>query len=248
MISLDPSWLLALPLLFVMGWIAARIDLRQQRAVRRAGLDRLPDVIAALVAKDTQAASASLLNAIRDNPDDLRLQQALGTLLRDRGEPDRAIEVRLSLLARPGLPDHFRQDALLELARDYLAAGIFDRADQSLGLLRESAHEEAALRLRLHLMQRQRRWQEAHQVALELAQKANAPDLLKIERFHFLMEQGLTDEAAALWPGHPRLSTEDESEANTNKLYVCRHCGFQARRHGWQCAGCGQWDTLVPVA
>ncbi len=28
--------------------------------------------------------------------------------------------------------------------------------------------------------------------------------------------------------------------------YVCRHCGFKARRFYWQCPGCSRWDTYAP--
>lgn len=245
MISLDPSWLLALPLLFVMGWVSARIDLRQQRQVRRTSLDRLPEVIEALVAKSPRTASDLLLDVIRENPDDLRLQQALGTLLRDRGEPDRAIEVRLSLLARPSLPEHFRLGALMELARDYLAAGIFDRAEQSLDLLEGSPRHAEANWLKLSILQRQRLWPEALAVADQLVRESGDEDLLRVERFHFLMEQGESEAAARLLPDHARLTTDDSAQIG---LFVCSNCGFQARRHGWQCAGCGHWDSLSRVA
>jgi lipopolysaccharide biosynthesis regulator YciM len=28
--------------------------------------------------------------------------------------------------------------------------------------------------------------------------------------------------------------------------YVCRSCGFKARRFHWQCPGCNAWETYVP--
>jgi lipopolysaccharide biosynthesis regulator YciM len=27
---------------------------------------------------------------------------------------------------------------------------------------------------------------------------------------------------------------------------ICRHCGFKARQHYWQCPGCNRWDTYSP--
>jgi len=37
-----------------------------------------------------------------------------------------------------------------------------------------------------------------------------------------------------------------EPLASRSARYVCRHCGFQANRHYWQCPGCNQWDRYAP--
>ena len=34
-----------------------------------------------------------------------------------------------------------------------------------------------------------------------------------------------------------------EALAKQSSRYVCRHCGFHANRHYWQCPGCHQWDS-----
>ena len=54
---------------------------------------------------------------------------ALGNLFRRRGEVDRAIRIHQNLIARPALTGSIRKLALLELANDYMAAGLFDRAE-----------------------------------------------------------------------------------------------------------------------
>lgn len=244
MISLDPSWLLALPLLFAMGWVSARFDLRQSRAARRSGEERLSLVIAALVTKKREEAATHLLSAIRDNPDDLSLQQALGVLLREKGEPDRAIEVRLSLLARPGIDEELKQQALLELARDYLAAGILDRAERTIDLVIHEQPTQAAHALRLSLMQRLSRWPEALDSAEWLLGQGHSEPWLERARFHFLMESGRAEEARGIQADHPRLVN---SAPAAQGLFICSGCGFQTRRHGWQCAGCGHWDTLALI-
>jgi lipopolysaccharide biosynthesis regulator YciM len=57
---------------------------------------------------------------------------ALGALVRRRGEVDKAINIHQNLLARPDLTATKRAHAELELANDYLGAGLLGRAEQLL--------------------------------------------------------------------------------------------------------------------
>jgi lipopolysaccharide biosynthesis regulator YciM len=244
LIPIDPLWLLVLPLLFGMGWFAARLELRQGQARQRTDFDELAAGVEALLEDNGQEAMNRLLAAIRQNPEALGLQKALGRYYRQKGLPDRAIEVHLALLGRTQLSDSFREQLVLELAHDYMAAGIFDRAEQSLDLLTSGGLAKEALALKLDLLQRQRRWADALSVAEQLAQGAVDPQAYRIERFHFLMELGECDRAAALIADHPRLKGGSEPVLG---LHVCGVCGFQTRRHYWQCPGCHSWDGLHPV-
>jgi lipopolysaccharide biosynthesis regulator YciM len=65
------------------------------------------------------------------NPETLELHLALGNLLRRKGEVDRAIRVHQNLLAKPA-PNIDSRYIQLELARDFVAAGLLDRAEQTL--------------------------------------------------------------------------------------------------------------------
>lgn len=55
---------------------------------------------------------------------------ALGSLFRRRGEVDRAIRIHQNLIARPQLSVSERKEALMALGRDYMSAGVFDRAER----------------------------------------------------------------------------------------------------------------------
>ena len=54
---------------------------------------------------------------------------ALGSLFRRRGEVDRAIRIHQNIIARPDLPAEQRDQAYSSLAKDYLHAGLLDRAE-----------------------------------------------------------------------------------------------------------------------
>ena len=131
MVPIDPSWFLALPLLFILGWFSARLDRRQQQTQRQLNLQPLEKAIQALSAANPDEALKQLLIAVREGPDMLGLQRAIADLYRQKGQSDRAIEVRLSILARKSISTELEQALLLELAHDYMAAGIFDRAQAS---------------------------------------------------------------------------------------------------------------------
>lgn len=241
MIQVDPYWLLVLPLLFAFGWLTARIEIRQGRSRRAVNLSGLVKAIQALSVGDRQRAVDPLLEAARESPDLLGIQRALANLFRQQGEPDRAIEVRLSLLARDRLATSLSQELLLELAQDYLAAGIMDRAEVCLTELRSTPLSEHASRYEVAMFQQQRRWADVLASLNRRGQEEGDRTL----RFHCYVEMGDLNSAAALWPDHPRLRHPRGEFAGR---HLCSHCGFRTEQHYWQCPGCMAWDSLTPLA
>lgn len=98
---------------------------------------------------------------------------ALGALVRRRGETDKAIGIHQNLLARPELSARQRQQCELELARDYLAAGLLDRAENLLLELsgKNSVHEQIAQELLLEIYQQEKDWPKAVEVGRGLARE-----------------------------------------------------------------------------
>ncbi|MFM1880448.1 MAG: hypothetical protein RLZZ344_682 [Pseudomonadota bacterium] len=242
MIQVDPSWLLALPLLFAFGWLSARIESRQGRARREVNLGSLVRAIQSLASGKRAQAVGPLLEAARESPELLGIQRALADLFRLQGEPDRAIEVRLSLLARAGLSPEVSEAVLFELAQDYLAAGIMDRAEACLEPLRSSGLRGDAAAVEVAMYQQQRRWLDAL-AALDRCPSTDDPDS-RHRRFHFLIEAGRLDEASALWPDHPRILN---AQGTHTGRHLCTRCGFRTEQHYWQCPGCMAWDSLTPL-
>ncbi len=98
---------------------------------------------------------------------------ALGSLVRRRGEVDQAIRIHQNLLARPVLSAGQRRQVELELARDYLVAGLLDRAESLLLELVGRGGEErrTARELLLEIYQREKEWAKAVAVGRELARQ-----------------------------------------------------------------------------
>ena len=249
MVPIDPSWFLALPLLFILGWFSARLDRRQQQTQRQLNLQPLEKAIQALAAANPDEALRQLLVAVREGPDMLGLQRAIADLFRQKGQSDRAIEVRLSILARKSISTELEQALLLELAHDYMAAGIFDRAQASAQAslaLAKGEQAEPCLRLMLEIAQIRKDWTEAVRLIDQLSGASEntnqtSDEALRRLRFHCLVEAGRIDEAQALWSAHPRLR---QNTMEVQGLHLCQACGFQTQRHYWQCPGCMNWDSL----
>ena len=110
-------WLLALPLFFAMGWLAARIDIKhlltESRALPRSYFKGLNF----LLNEQPDKAIEAFIEVARVNPQTIELHFALGSLFRRRGEMERAIRVHQSLLFRSDLPLAQRDHAQHELAK-----------------------------------------------------------------------------------------------------------------------------------
>jgi lipopolysaccharide assembly protein B len=91
-----------------------------------------PDYLAGLdflVTEQPDRALDMFLRLMDANADTVETHFALGSLYRRRGEVERAIRIHQNLRARAELPQEHREQALLALARDYLRAGVLDRAE-----------------------------------------------------------------------------------------------------------------------
>ncbi|MBA4358813.1 MAG: hypothetical protein C0405_13930, partial [Desulfovibrio sp.] len=87
--------------------------------------------------QDTRAAIEELSQAVRNNPESVEIYLALGNLYRSQGEIERAIHIRNSLIARPGLDPALKARSQFELGRDFRRGGMLDKSRQ--------AFEEASL-------------------------------------------------------------------------------------------------------
>ncbi len=104
----------------------------------------------------------AFISALEVNSETLETHIALGNLLRKKGEVERAIRIHQNLLARPSLPKAQIHQAHLELARDYISAGLLDRAERLLlDLVDESPQQlRASLRHLMDIYQSEREWQQ----------------------------------------------------------------------------------------
>jgi lipopolysaccharide biosynthesis regulator YciM len=187
-VEIELWWLLALPVFFGLGWLAARIDihqlLRESRALPRSYFTGLNF----LLNEQPDKAIEAFLDAARIDPETIELHFALGSLFRRRGETDRAIRVHKHLIERSApymqLSEEQRLHALSELGQDYLKAGLLDRAEEIFEKLRGTARDEEALRSLLEIFQQEKEWAKAIAIAEEMPGHAEHLWQKEIAEFH----------------------------------------------------------------
>lgn len=118
-----------------------------------------------LINDQTDKALEVFTRLVEIDQDTIETHLSLGALFRRRGEVDRALRVHQNLIARPNLPRSVHERALLELARDYLAAGVLDRAEELFRELVEmNAYLVESLRRLIRIYEQQSDWDKAIEV------------------------------------------------------------------------------------
>ncbi|MEM5273859.1 lipopolysaccharide assembly protein LapB [Cupriavidus taiwanensis] len=176
-------WLLALPLVFGLGWMAARFDVRQMMSEQGTLPRSYFKGLNFLLNEQPDKAIDAFVEVARLDPETTELHFALGALFRRRGETERAIRVHQNLATRPDLPEPEREHALFELGEDYLRAGLLDRAEESLRRLMSGPYAASAKRVLLELYEVEKEWQKAIDAARELQTLEQKSYSLQIAQF-----------------------------------------------------------------
>ena len=171
----EPWMLLIFPLFFGMGWLAARIDIKQlvdeSSVLPRSYFQGLNF----LLNEQQDKAIDAFIEVVKVDPQTVELHFALGSLFRRRGEVDRALRMHLNLVERADLDKEKRQQALFELAQDYLKAGILDRAEVLFQDLQDTPYAKPALDFLLELYQKEKDWLKAIDVTQRLSAISGEP-------------------------------------------------------------------------
>ncbi|MGI9304113.1 MAG: lipopolysaccharide assembly protein LapB [Gammaproteobacteria bacterium] len=155
-------WLL-LPLAAASGWYVAACSYR----ARGAGSAIPHECIKGLnylLNEEQGKALEIFVGLIEADEDSVEPHFVLAQMFRRRGETDRAIKIHQNLLARTNLSRAHKLEAMLELGKDYLKAGLLDRAEglfkQVIGEDDNKANAEAYELLR-ELYEQEKDWQSA---------------------------------------------------------------------------------------
>ena len=115
-----------------------------------------------LLNEQTDQALEHFLRMVRVDDKTIETHFALGSLFRRRGEVDRAIRIHQNIVARPDLASEQRDQALYALAKDYLAAGLLDRAENLFARLSTgSRYQVQALENLCRIYEQEKEWGKA---------------------------------------------------------------------------------------
>ena len=174
-LDLQLLWLL-LPVAAASGWWAAVYSQRKQQRRTKAVLNSAyGQGLNYLLNEQPDKATEVLVQMVEVDPDTVELHLALGSLFRRRGEVDRAIRVHRNIIARSGLSEALRAQATLELGRDFLKAGLLDRAELLFQQLLDARRHDKEARLHLvNLYQQEKEWGKAAELARVFAAGGDA--------------------------------------------------------------------------
>ncbi len=188
MIQIATSWLLLVPIIFGIGWFASRWDLRlENRMDERERMRQQHSTfkgLSLLLNEQPDKAIETLVKIAQLDPETIELHFSLGNLFRRRGETERAIRIHQNLANRDDLKLRDRDHAAYELGRDFLRAGLLDRAEASLNRVGDGKYAVPAKESLLEMYQVERDWKKAIIAAMELESLQGKSHHTEIAQFH----------------------------------------------------------------
>ena len=156
---LNLLWLL-LPLAAASGWYVARREyLRQASSNRAISSTEYIKGLNYLLNEQSDKAIDVFVKVLEMDQEVIEMHLAVGNLFRKRGEVERAIRIHQNLIEKPGLDESVKSQVLLELARDYLHAGLLDRTeDLCLEILDAEPRSVSALNMLKDVYEQEKEW------------------------------------------------------------------------------------------
>jgi len=117
---------------FIIGLIIGRLARhRKEKDVKilaRRGDNAFFKGIHYLLSNDRDHAIEEFTKSVQVNSDTIETYVALGNLYRSKGDIERAIRIRQTIILRPNIDEQIKLRALIDLGLDYRKGGILDRA------------------------------------------------------------------------------------------------------------------------
>ncbi|MBS9422970.1 lipopolysaccharide assembly protein LapB [Photorhabdus caribbeanensis] len=177
---------LLLPVAAAYGWYMGRRSAQQDK---QQNADRLSREYVAgvnfLLSNQQDKAVDLFLEMLKEDSSAFEAHLTLGNLFRSRGEVERAIRIHQSLMESASLTFDQRLLATQQLGRDYMSAGLYDRAENMFAqLVNEKDFRENALQSLLAIYQLTSDWKKAIDIAEKLVKSGKHDLREKIAHFY----------------------------------------------------------------
>lgn len=162
--------LLLLPVAAYSGWVGAQrvFAKKPPPSEQKFSPDYLQGLNYLLNEQPDKAVDIFIKLLTVDN-DTVETHLTLGAVFRRRGEVNRAIRIHQNLIERQQLSQSQREQAVVELGRDYFRAGLLDRAECLYKELTQSRNFKVyACQQLLKIYQQEQDWQQAIEITLTL--------------------------------------------------------------------------------
>ncbi|AWH87201.1 lipopolysaccharide assembly protein LapB [Limnobaculum parvum] len=182
---------LLLPVAAAYGWYMGRRGAQQERQQEANKLSRgYVDGVNFLLSNQQDKAVDLFVDMLKEDGGAFEAHLTLGNLFRSRGEVDRAIRIHQSLIESASLAFEQRLLVTQQLGWDYMAAGLYDRAEQMfIQLINEADFRVPALKQLLIIYQATSDWQQAIEMAEKLVKAGK--DEFRLQIAHFYCELAL---------------------------------------------------------
>lgn len=160
---------LLLPAAVAYGWVMGKQNAKKELLTQQLNLNKaLNSSVTLLLNEEHEQAFDRLIQYFDDTPSNIENYLTLAKLFRKKGEIDKAIAIHEGLVKSEQLEvDQFQSEVVkLELAQDFLSAGMLERALNTLEPLLESDHTNEALLMSLHIYEQTREWQKGVEIYL----------------------------------------------------------------------------------
>ncbi|MFC1821325.1 tetratricopeptide repeat protein [Thermodesulfobacteriota bacterium] len=189
---LDPhNQLLFLSVLiaFIIGLIVGRLILSKKRQgvdpPSQKGDRAFLKGIQYLLSDDHDQAIEEFSKSVQMNSDTVETYVALGNLYRSRGDIDRAIRIRQSIILRPNLDDQIKVGALYDLGLDYRKGGFLNRALETfLEVLKKQPSHIGTLKEIEKIYEEMKDWENAYASRQKIARQVKGFDHAHILAHH----------------------------------------------------------------
>lgn len=177
---------LLLPVAAAYGWYMGRRSAQQDKQQEANRLSR--EYVAGvnfLLSNQQDKAVDLFLDMLKEDSNTVEAHLTLGNLFRSRGEVDRAIRIHQALMESSSLSFELRLLAVQQLGRDYMAAGMYDRAEDMFSeLVNEEDFRISALQQLLVIYQATSEWLKAIDVAEKLVKLGKNNQRIEIAHFY----------------------------------------------------------------
>lgn len=183
-------WPFLLPIAAFSGWYIAKNQPKKKKLNTTSDLStRYVTGVNYILNEQPDKAIDVFIQMLEVDEDTVETHLALAGLFRKRGEVDRAIRIHQNLIARPQLAHSQKVAALMALGKDYMCAGVYDRAERIFKEVTELGGDakKESLESLLSIYQQQKSWAKALTVLTKLQQFHNEP--LSIQVAHCYCEQ-----------------------------------------------------------
>lgn len=177
---------LLLPIAAAYGWYMGDRNAKQKYIDQSNRLSReYVDGLNFLLSNQKDKAVDLFLDMLKEDEGTLEAHLTLGNLFRSRGEIDRAIRIHQALLESSSLTFEQRLLAIQQLGRDYMGAGLYDRAEEMfLQLINEEDFQQSALQQLIIIYQSTSEWINAINIATKLVKLGNEKYKIYIAQFY----------------------------------------------------------------